>query len=263
MNHPFIIQQVKTLLHRSEASAADAAMRIRFIYQQLYQRSPTKDELASSLHFVREGPLPDIAAADHTKAWQYGYGEWDEDTGRIKEFKPLPHFTGAAWQGDETWPNEALGWAQLTATGGHPGNDRKHAVVRRWTAPAAGAYAVKSTLQHEPSAGDGIRSFISHSQQGRLHAGRLHQGSADLNFDTLAFRAGETLDFIVDIGEVLNSDQFLWSVRITPSGPELAGSSAETWDAEKDFAGQPRTQLDAWEQLVQVLMLANEFMFVD
>ena len=184
----------------------------------------------------------------------------------MKDFKPLPHFTGSAWQGDEAWPNAKLGWAQLTATGGHPGNDRKHAVVRRWIAPADGTYAVKSTLLHEPAPGDGIRSFISHSQQGRLHAGRLHQGSADLNFDTLAFKAGDTLDFVVDIGEVLNSDQFLWSMRIHETGTVGAGGDdvpAQTWDAEKDFAAQPRSQLNGWEQLVQVLMLANEFMFVD
>lgn len=38
---------------------------------------------------------------------------------------------------------------------------------------------------------------------------------------------------------------------------------AQTWDAEKDFAAQPRSQLNGWEQFVQVLMLTNEFMFVD
>ena len=38
---------------------------------------------------------------------------------------------------------------------------------------------------------------------------------------------------------------------------------AQAWDAEKDFFAQPKSQLNAWEQLVQVLMLANEFMFVD
>ena len=34
-------------------------------------------------------------------------------------------------------------------------------------------------------------------------------------------------------------------------------------DAEKDFAGESMGLLDRWQQLAQVLMLANEFMFVD
>lgn len=266
MNHPFVVQQAKALLGRADVRGADKATRVRRIYGHLFQRMPRADEMEQALRFVQEDEPQVIAQVDHSKAWQYGVGEWDESTGRVKDFKPLPYFTGSAWQGDAAWPNAKLGWAQLTATGGHPGNDRKHAVVRRWTAPADGTYAVKSTLLHEPAPGDGIRSFISHSQQGRLHAGRLHQGSADLNFDTLAFKAGDTLDFVVDIGEVLNSDQFLWSMRIHQTGSIGAGGDdvpAQTWDAEKDFAAQPRSQLNSWEQLVQVLMLANEFMFVD
>ena len=265
MNHPFVVQQAKALLGREDIKGADAARRVRRIYGHLFQRAPRADEMEQALRFVQEDEPRVIVQTDHSKAWQYGVGEWDESTGRVKDFKPLPHFTGSAWQGDEAWPNAKLGWAQLTATGGHPGNDRKHAVVRRWIAPADGTYAVKSTLLHEPAPGDGIRSFISHSEQGRLHAGRLHQGRAELNFDTLAFKAGETLDFVVDIGEVLNSDQFLWSMRIQQNGTAGAGGETRepTWDAEKDFAAQPRSQLNNWEQLVQVLMLANEFMFVD
>lgn len=264
LNHPFIVQQAKALLNRREIKSAIAPDRVHHIYRHLFQRSPTADELASALIFVQENAEP-LAVVDHSKSWQYGFGEWDEASGKVKNFKPMPHFTGSAWQGDEAWPNAKLGWAQLTASGGHPGNDRQHAVVRRWIAPADGTYAVKSTLLHEPSPGDGIRSFISHSQQGRLHAGKLHQGSVDLNFDTLTFNSGDTLDFIVDIGDVLNSDQFLWSVRVHQSPTVGAGGDTlpQTWDAEKDFSSQPNSQLNPWEQFVQVLMLANEFMFVD
>jgi len=269
MNHPFVVQQARALVKWSaqtpERGAADAG-RIQFIYQHLFHRHPTPAELTSAIAFVQEDQPPVIAEADHSKSWQYGYGEWDENAGRVKNFKPLPHFTGSAWQGNEAWPNKELGWAQLTAAGGHPGNDRKHAVVRRWIAPEDGTYAVKSTLQHTPAAGDGIRSFISHSQQGRLHAGKLHQGTADLNFDTLAFKSGDTLDFIVDIGDELNSDQFLWSMRIHQAGTTVGAAAddpVQSWDAEKDFSAQPKSQLNAWEQFVQVLMLANEFMFVD
>ena len=265
MNHPFIVQQARAMLQREDLASADPATRIRRVYAHLFQREPDAGELAGALRFVQAEEPPVIAEADHSQSWQYGYGEWDEAAGKVRQFNPLPHFTGSAWQGDAAWPNDKLGWAQLTAEGGHPGNDRKHAVVRRWVAPADGTYAVKSTLLHEPSPGDGIRSFISHSQQGRLHAGKLHQGSADLNFDTLAFRAGDTLDFIVDIGDVLNSDQFLWSVQVqqAPTVGAAADTPAQTWDAAKDFSAQPNSQLNAWEQLVQVLMLANEFMFVD
>lgn len=290
LNHPFVVQQAKALIkwsaqpQRSGDSQPQAARRasearqsperrfanterVNFIYQRLFQRKPAPDELASALAFVSVDEKPIIAASDHSKSWQYGYGEWDESTGRVKNFNPLPHFTGSAWQGDEAWPNEKLGWAQLTAEGGHPGNDRKHAVVRRWIAPADGSYDLKSTLIHEPEVGDGISAFVSHSRLGKLRSTTLLGTKAELQLDAIAFQTGDTLDFIVDIGNGLNSDQFLWSPKISPSVTATTGAGGDTpsdaWDAQKDFSAQPKSQLTAWEQLAQVLMLSNEFMFVD
>jgi hypothetical protein len=265
LNHPFLVQQAKALVKRTsnEKSPQD---RIGLLYRFLFQRSPKADELASALAFISVDEKPVIVANDHAKAWQHGFGEWDEKTGRVKTFTPLPHFTGHAWQGDEDWPNAKLGWAQLTAEGGHPGNDRRHAVVRRWTAPSTGNYDLRSTLIHEPKVGDGIRAFVSHSRLGKLLSTKLHGSQADLSLTAIAFEAGDTLDFITDIGDGLNSDQFLWSPQLTAI-QVVAGSGgdtpAEMWDAKKEFNSQPKTSLTAWEQLAQVLMLSNEFMFVD
>jgi hypothetical protein len=95
----------------------------------------------------------------------------------------------------------------------------------------------------------------------------LHHASSRLDLAAITFRRGETLDFIVDIGDGLNSDQFLWSPVLRLSQAAFTGGggepSLEIWDAAKDFGEQPRTLLSPWEQLVQVLMLSNEFMFVD
>ncbi len=264
MNHPFVVQQARALVLRLQ-EGEPMEMNIRQLYASLFQRLPSEDELAAARVFISAAKAPQMGTADHSKSWQYGYGEWDAAAGKLKSFTPLPHFTGTAWQGTEKWPNEVLGWAQLTATGGHPGDDRSHAVVRRWIAPADGQYAVKSMLLHEPAPGDGIRAFVSHNQKGRLHEQRLHQDTVDLNFESLDFLAGDTIDFIVDIGDGLNSDQFLWSLRISRAATSGAGGdiSAETWDAEKDFSALPSARLNAWEQLAQVLMLSNEMMFVD
>lgn len=265
MNHPFVVQQARALV-KATTSAPSATARINRIYAQLFQRHPTPSEVEAALGFVQEEPAMIAVKPDHSKSWQYGYGEWDEDTGRVKSFTPLPHFTGSAWQGADAWPNPHLGWAQLTAAGGHPGNDRRHAVVRRWIAPASGAYDIQSMLIHEPDVGDGIRGFMSHSRLGKLRDAHLKNSKADLSLTAIEFQTGDTLDFIVDIADGLNSDQFLWSPKIVPS-PHATGSggdtSQETWDAKKDFSAQPKQPLNAWEQLVQVLMLSNEFMFVD
>ena len=265
LNHPFVVQQAKALVKRISSGGSDED-RVDRLYQILFQRGPSKEERTSALDFVSVEEEPILAQSDLAKAWQHGVGEWDEKTGRIQSFTPLPHFTGHAWQGAEDWPNTQFGWAQLTAEGGHPGNSRKHAVVRRWTAPSEGSYDLRSILIHQPEVGDGIRAFVSHSRLGKLMNAQLHGSQSEMNLAGLQFRAGETLDFVVDIGAGLNSDQFLWSPQISAS-TSSAGSGGdsirEIWDARKDFSAQLKSTLSPWEQLAQVLMLSNEFMFVD
>lgn len=265
LNHPFMAARAKALVKRVDSlKPADDAARIQQMYAFLLQRKPTSAELNAALAFIRADTQP-IAKPDKPNAWRYGYGEFDEPSGRMKNFTALPHFTGTAWQGGSKWPDVKLGWAQLTATGGHPGNDLKHAVARRWTAPQDGAYSIASTLNHEPTEGDGIRAFISHSASGLLRSAKIHHASEALNVN-IAMKAGETLDFVVDIAGGLNSDQFLWSPKISLANTAGTGVNPEnqSWDAQAEFAGPTKpTPLNVWEQLAQTLMLTNEFLFVD
>jgi hypothetical protein len=263
MNHPFLATRARALVRRTDDSK-DSAERVRRLYALLYQRAPTAAEMQTALAFLQPEPVA-LAGREKPAAWQYGYGEWDEATGRLKSFTPLPHFNGSNWQGGAQWPDAKLGWAQVTATGGHPGNDRKHAVARRWVAPHDGNYAITSTLIHEPSQGDGIRAFIGHSRRGLLRSAILHHSTEVLNLEAMPMSKGDTVDFVVDIRDGLNSDQFLWTPKITPVATAGAGGDAGTqaWDAQKDFAGPAVSSLTPWQQLAQALMLANEFVFVD
>lgn len=264
MNHPFVVSRASAITARWSTTRMNDEARVRDIYSRLYQRRPNTAEMEAALAFVRSADVS-LAKHDEPSAWSYGYGEFDESAGHVKSFTPLPHFTGAAWQGGDDWPDAKLGWARLTAMGGHPGNDRKHAVVRRWTAPQTGTYAFVSKLIHEPEAGDGIRAFVSLGSRGLLRSAVVHHATEEIDLDAIVMNKGDTLDFIVDIRDGLNNDQFLWSPKISTGG--LAGSggdlAGQTWNSEKDFAGESTARLDPWQQLVQVLMLANEFLFVD
>jgi len=126
---------------------------------------------------------------------------------------------------------------------------------------------VQSTLVHEPNEGEGVRGFLVSSRAGLLKQVAVHHGQADLNADMVEIKAGDTLDFVTDLGKELSYNQFLWKAVITPLGqgdkaahPQAAQSN---FDAYRDFGGQPAKQLDPWEQLAQVLLSANEFLFVD
>ena len=259
LNGSFAADRAKALARGLADGAAE--QRIQQLYRRLFQRVANADEVTAGLRFI-EAAAADPAAFPapppvRETAWQYGTGEYDETTKRLKSFTPLPHFTGTAWQGAAAWPGGETGWAQLTAEGGHPGNTLAQACVRRWVAPHDLTLKITGTLKHEPEEGNGVRGFIVSSAAGELKVAKVHKSKAAMSVAKLEVKAGETIDFIVDIGDTLNSNQFLWSPMI---------KSGETkWDAKEDFDGPKPAPvyLTPWEQYAQVLLLANEFAFVD
>ena len=233
--------------------------RVQSLHRSIYQREASSEEVRAALAFLAsaERNTPPPPPRPVKTQWLYGSGEYDPEKGRLKSFTPLPHFTGAAWQGDASWPGGETGWAQLTAEGGHPGDTRAHACVRRWVAPHAMTVNIAGLLKHEPEAGDGIRAFISSSRQGELKAAALHHEETMMSVTAIELEEGDTIDFIVDIGDVLNSDQFQWQPTI------VAGD--EAWSAAEEFSGPALVPdyLSAWEQYAHVLLLSNEFAFLD
>jgi hypothetical protein len=260
LNHPFVAQRAQTLIDK--LSLASGTAQIDQLYQAILQRSPTLSETDAALTFLNYPQDTEEAVVPATAhAWSYGYGEVDDSTGKLKSFQALPFYTGSAWQGGAAWPDAKIGWAQLTSTGGHPGDDLAHACVRRWTAPANMRVSITSLAKHEPNVSDGVRFRIVSSQHGLLSTLSLKAAEAVMNVEQLDLQAGDTIDFVVDIVKELNSDQFLWSPVIRPLEP--ASTDATYWDATRDYSGPSVRKLTKLEQLAQVLMLTNEFWFVD
>jgi hypothetical protein len=265
MNHPFVANRSRGFAARlGELSEPDSAKRVRRMFELAYQRVPTDDQLREAQAFLAAPLEAAPAVRPEVLAWQYGYGRLSEAEGRV-DFHPLPHFTGAAWQGGPQWPDPMFGWVQLTANGGHAGNDLEHAAVRRWTAPSARTVNIKSVAKHEVAAGDGIRCWVVSNRQGVLASTVLHHRQQTIDVEALRVEQGETIDFVVDFHANLNSDQYLWTSEIQDIA-RTANEAAEdstSWNSLSDFGGTPPNLLDRWEQLAQVLLLSNELMFVD
>ncbi|WZP00306.1 PSD1 and planctomycete cytochrome C domain-containing protein [Isosphaeraceae bacterium EP7] len=259
MNHPFIADRAKALADKLTINDPEAS--IRSLYKSTYQREPTEVELADCRQFIST-PVEEASpvVSPETLAWQYGYAEVDPTTGPSRDFVHLPHFNGTAWGGGPQWPDSKLGWARINAQGGHPGDDLKHAIVRRWTATKASNVAIGSTLVHAEAAGDGVRGWVVSSRHGVLKSAPVHNSRVEFNIDRVAVEVGDTIDFGVDYRGGLNSDQHTWVATIR----ELSDSAiASSWNSARDFAGPSSRQLNPWEQLAQVLLMANELMFVD
>jgi hypothetical protein len=211
--------------------------------------------------FLRDNTSPDFARSEVTKllpafarssdAWSYGYGEYDSTTRKLSRFAALPHWTGSAWQGGATLPDAKLGWVILHAQGGHAGDDQKRAAVRRWTAPENGKLTVTGKLCHGSPNGDGVRGRIVSTQKGL--AGEWLVKNAEKATDvTLDVKKGDVVDFVVDCNKDVNSDSFLWPVKLSLTPTK---GSARTWDSAADFAGPsasvPQLVAHAWHQAYQ------------
>jgi hypothetical protein len=258
MNGPFVIDQARALAARLEATPEGPA-RVETLYRLLFGRAPAPDEIELALRFVGT-PLSEPPPPKAT-AWQYGFGEVDETQGRLKSFTPLPHFTGAAWQGGPALPDPALGWVTINAKGGHAGNDTAHAAVRRWTAPRDAVVSIRGTIAHKHAEGDGVRAFILHGRDGELARFVVYNRETEASLKGVLLKAGDTLDFVVDCRPAGNItwDEFFWAPKI--ESPKTDAAPAVVWDAAAEFTAI--SPMSGWERYAQALLLSNEFVFVD
>ena len=257
MNSPFVATQAQSLAALPEFSRlTNDGERLQFLYRRIFARAADSEEVRAGLQFVA-GAVPE-SVEKAPPLWQYGYGSFDETAGSVA-FTPLPHWTGAAWQGGPNLPDPKIGWVLLKSTGGHPGPSPQFMAIRRWTAPRPAEIAISGTLSRKADVGDGIRARVV--VRGQSVAGDWtieRAGEVATAVERVAVAAGDTVDFIVDCRATQSSDAFGW----VPVLRALA-SDGTAWNAQNGFDGPPAPRLGAWEKFAQALLASNEFVFVD
>ena len=257
MNGPFVVEQARELARKAEGHARDPKERVRWLYRRLFGRDPEAREVALGLAFVNAQSATNTVP---TPIWQNGFGGVDESAHRVSPFSPRPHWTGTAWQFGPTLPDPKGGYVNLNAQGGHPGNDLQHSAVRRWTAPHDAVIAIEGLLTHpaKKGQGDGVRGRIVASRGGELGSWVARAGKVETGVERYEVKQGETIDFVLDCRTEPSFDSFSWLPVVRQLSP-----SPFDWSAKDEFQGPMPPPLPAWGQYAQVLLLANEFMFID
>jgi hypothetical protein len=263
MNSPFAIEQATYLANRPDVQQAAADdQRIAALFRDALGRDPNDDERASALAYLKSAVQPDSElAAGEEDSWRYGYGPFDEAAQRLAAFTPLPHFAGSAWQGGPSLPDPALGWVILNAQGGHPGNDQAHAAVRRWIAPCDSRITIDGRLEHSTDKGDGVRARVVVGRTGVAGEWTVRNSQTATRIESLAVTTGDTVDFVTDCRTEPSFDGFRWTVAVQLESPQSDGR--RQWDSAADFRGPPPELLTPWVRLAQVLLLTNEFAYLD
>ncbi len=255
MNSPFVQEMAARSAVRIDRSHP-LSEQIHDIYGLVYGRDATPQEVDWGYAFLGRDAAEQTLAAS---PWEYGYGSVD-DLSRVS-FTRLPYFTGTQWQEAADLPGANLGWVMLNDNGGHPGNDLRHAAIRRWTAPVAGPLVIRGQLHHPSERGDGVRGRVISDRRGLLGQWEVAHADAVTRLEIDDVELGEIIDFVVDCREHEDHDSFRWDAAITLSATG-DGEQHHTWDTRDGFHG-PQTPMTRWEQYVQVLLMSNEFHFLD
>ena len=284
MNNSFVLDQAGHLARQTETAPGTNA-RIDAMYRQVFGRSPTSEESELCEQFLhsQEAAKPAEGAEDNatpsvppaSKAWQYGWGSYDEASQRVTAFNPFRFSTGDRWRGGPNENDPELGRIYLHSRQGYAGPDSRLCVVRRWIAPCGGILSITGKVSAELNSteprGDGVRARIVSSRQGQLGVWLVCGTEEATDVAKVEVKPGDNIDFVTDARGRESTGTFLWSPVLTmkadegadPVTPEAKGLA---WDAQKDFkapksTGQP--PFDAWQRLGQILLESNEFTFLD
>src|SRR5205823_633936 len=145
--------------------------------------------------------------------------------------------------------------------------------------------------------GDGVRGRIVSNRKGPLGEWLAYNEKNATKIERLEVKRGEIIDFVVDCRGNVSYDSFIWAPvikylslnkvaeqkisakaakrnslsslkenRAEGHSEEPAPDVRREWNARTDFSGppppRPRT-LSPWEKYAQVLLFANELVFVD
>jgi hypothetical protein len=267
MNNAFVHDRARGLLARPGIGTQKTGEeKIRQLYRVIFGRSPAPEEVTLGLSFLKKIEAEKDTPVAEASAWQYGYGEYDPSTRKLKSFAALPHFSGQSWQGGPQIPDPKIGWVFLNPQGGHPGNDLQHSAIRRWVAPRDMTVRIRGTVQHPSDQGDGVQALVVSSRLGSVGSWTAKNSSAQTAVDRVEVKRGDTIDFVLECRTSPSFDGFTWAPSVevvTENGP---GGFQTAWSAAADFSGPAKEQpkpLTPWEAYAQALLLTNEFIYID
>ncbi len=254
LNSP-MVQRVASQLVDSLPDA-EPSVRIAELYRRVLARGPRQEETESAQQFLQHRE-PETLPRDE---WSFGFGsiQFCDEQCRV-HFQPLSHFVDNRWQQEKEFPDKQYGHLCITTKGGHPGDRPEYSAIRRWTAPATGKLVISGDLSRPSEKGDGIEAHVISSRRGVLANWTLQHGSQQTPVEPTEVELGETIDFVVGCRENAGWDSFEWSVSLALDTPD----GWQRWSSEQDFHGPQLDPLDLWSQLAQVLLVSNEFLYVD
>lgn len=266
MNSAFVAEQARRIASNVSATESDPNERIKTMYRAVLTRDPLPIEIELAADFIdgQDTAEPSVPYYELSE-WRYGHGSLDAATGMVASFTEFTHWVDETYQGAETLPAADTRFARLDRLGGQPGGPGT-VVIRRWVSPASATVSFVGELHHYASEGDGVEACVVSSREGILWKGDVQDGMIITVFNGAKIEPGDAIDLVVGCKGDDRADQFRWHPRLYLTSPNAGKLPKQDWLSRFDFRGPPPAApkpLTPWEQYAQVLLMGNEFMFVD
>ncbi len=287
LNSPFVIEQAKAVMQRPEiANEKNPRERITKLYQLIYERLPNAEEISLGLKFIitessekanqnlriksattnstltKNFSVPSVVSINKTDDWQYGEGEFDDKSDRVKIFKLLEFYINGMWRNSPMPGDPRATTASLTSKGGGLGNNKANSAIRRWVAPFDGKIAITGLLEHSFENAcrncKGAYARVVSNVSGTAGKWETVQNKIETNLTLLEVKRGETIDFVTEAGKGTAGGEFKWAITIR----QLDDAKNE-WDSIRDFRQPSAGALNAWDRYVQTLLATAEFLILD
>ncbi|MBX7209381.1 MAG: PSD1 and planctomycete cytochrome C domain-containing protein [Verrucomicrobiaceae bacterium] len=267
MNSPFMRDRAEQL---TAAKEADAEKEITALYRKVLQRNPQAAELQVAKRFLAES---NTSQGSPPFRWSYGTMRFTKGADGATTFSDWQPFAVLDPKHKETWshtgiiPDKKWSYAMWRTTGGHAARDDV-APAARWTAPADDTIRVFGKLKKDSDKGNGVRGWIVSSVRGVVKDVLVKPATEEVvGLGKYEVKKGETLTFAVGSEGDTNSDSFNWIPEIHRLNAD--GSTEKLTNAKTDFCDKDGWPLNRPKpesplaQLAQVLLMSNEFQFVD
>jgi len=265
MNSPFMQQRAGELARLApRVGSGPDAQAVTALYQRVLLRDPQPEEVELTQRFFTDA---EALQKDMPFAWNYGTLEVTRDEAGqvvVGEFSRFADFNAKdkKWSHTGKIPDPKWSYAFIGQQSGHTGNGAV-APAAQWTAPRAMTIRLNGQVKRPSEKGNGVRVFVVSDRAGLLKELLVEPTKTGaIHLNGIEVQAGETLTLAVGCEGDTSFDSFEWKASIFEEETLLT-------EASRDFCGADgwplnRTKpLAPLEQLAQVLMMSNEFQFID
>jgi hypothetical protein len=264
LNGPLVLRQAAKLSADPVFRAlADDKTKLVWLYERIYQREPSAEELRDALDWIR--------AADPADYQPRLSGVWEirhaPDTGGLPgDAHAFPIFSDGVWKTGPDPASAPIRWLNAGAGGGHPAAG--HDLILRWRALGAGEVRMTGSIKRTGQGGatlawnlakSGSTEFISHPL--------APDSESKIESEWTPVAAGDTMDFVLRAPDGDACGSVGWTLRVM--GRESSGGKpVEVGNLNKQFPTTDSpppaaTTTDPWADLIQMLWASNEFHFID